>query len=316
MRLLILGGTVFLGRHLAAQALERGHAVTLMHRGEHPATGLQRAEELLGDRTGDLSALSGGAWDAAIDTSGYDPDVVARSAAALAGTHYTFVSSISAYGDLGAPGLAEDAVLADDDEYGGRKARCEATLAEPALVVRPGLIVGPYDPTDRFTYWVRRGARGGEVLGPADPERQVQVIDVRDLAAWMLDMVERSATGVFNATGPDRRLTMGELVETCLADGAAITWVAERFLLSADVEAWTELPLWIPEIGPDAAPGMLSVSIERALAAGLRLRPLAETVRDTLAWDRARGEPPLAAGIGLRPEREEALLRNWRTFQR
>ena len=205
MRLLILGGTVFLGRHLAARALERGHAVTLLHRGEHPATGLDGAEELLGDRTGDLSELDGRAWDAAIDTSGYDPDVVARSAAALAGTHYTFVSTISAYLDLARPGLAEDAPLADDEEYGGRKARCEARVATPALIVRPGLIVGPHDATDRFTYWVRRGARGGEVLGPADPGRQVQVIDVRDLAAWMLDLVERGATGVFNATGPEGR---------------------------------------------------------------------------------------------------------------
>jgi 2'-hydroxyisoflavone reductase len=314
MRLLILGGTLFLGRHVASAALQRGHAVTLFHRGEHPATGLEGAEDVLGDRTGDLVALAGRSWDAAIDTSGYDPDVVARSATALAGCHYTFVSSISAYGDLTRPGLTEDAEPADDDEYGGRKARCEAVLREPALIIRPGLIVGPHDPTDRFTYWVRRGARGGEVLAPGEPERQVQLIDVRDLAGWLLDLVEQRATGTFNATGPAGPLSMGELVGACLGEGATATWVAERFLISSDVEPWTEIPLWIPDIGPDALPGMLRVSIERALGAGLRLRPLPETVRDTLAWDRERGEPPLAEGIGLTPEREAALLRNWRPF--
>ena len=152
------------------------------------------------------------------------------------------------------------------------------------------------------------------MLAPGEPERGVQLIDVRDLAAWLLDMVERRATGAFNATGPARPLTMGELVRACLAEGATATWVAERFLISSDVEPWTEVPLWIPDTGPDALPGMLRVSIERALGAGLGLRPLAETVRDTLAWDRERGEPPLAEGIGLTPEREAALLRNWRPF--
>ena len=179
MRLLILGGTLFLGRHVAAAALQRGHAVTLFHRGEHPATGLEGAEELLGDRTGDLGALEGRSWDAAIDTSGYDPDVVARSATALAGCHYTFVSSISAYRDLERPGLTEDAEPADDDEYGGRKARCEAVLREPALIVRPGLIVGP-SRSDRPLHLLgaprrpgrrRPRPRGAGARGPAHRRR-------------------------------------------------------------------------------------------------------------------------------------------------
>jgi 2'-hydroxyisoflavone reductase len=319
MRLLILGGTVFLGWHLAADAAARGHAVTLFHRGRTVPEGLDGIERVLGDRTRDLSALRAREWDAVIDTSGYEPEVVGRSAQELTGRagHYTFLSTVSVYADFSRAGLDEDGLLAElpgDSTYGPLKALCERAVAErfhgPALVVRPGLIAGPRDPTDRFTYWVRRAARGGTILAPGNPNRQVQLIDVRDLARWTIDMVEGSATGVFNATGPDRRLTMGELLDTCVAVGgtpARVTWVDDQVLLGAGIEPWTDLPLWLPANDADHA-GFMSIDVGRALAAGLRFRPLAETALDTLAWDRGRhGARPGPAKLSL--QREAELLR-------
>jgi 2'-hydroxyisoflavone reductase len=328
MNILIIGGTVFLGRALVDAARARGHALTLFNRGRsNPELALD-AEQIHGDRAGDLSALAGRRWDAVIDTCGYVPRVVRHSAAALAGAtdHYTFISSISVYASTREPGVDETApvgTLADPTEekvtgetYGPLKALCERAAEEEmpgrVLVVRPGLIVGPYDPTDRFTYWPARVARGGAVLAPGRPERATQVIDVRDLAEWTIALVEARQTGVFNATGPDRVLMMGELLETSREESASdaqLIWADEAFLLEQGVGPWVELPLWIPESDPDAA-GFSAIDVRKATAAGLRFRPLPDTVRATLEWAATR-PPGHAWRAGLAPDKEQALLQAW-----
>src|SRR5579872_4273010 len=231
MKLLILGGTVFLGRHIVEAALARGHEVTLFNRGQHNPDLFPEVEKLRGDRNGDLAALQGRQWDAAIDTSGFVPRVVRASAEALANAvkHYTFISSISVYADFTKLGIDESspvAKLVDEsveevtgETYGGLKALCEQAAEEAlpgkVLIVRPGLIVGPDDQTDRFTYWPYRVAQGGEMLAPGRPAHQEQFIDVRDLAQWIVRMVEAGKTGVYNATGPDYVLSTQQLLEVC-----------------------------------------------------------------------------------------------------
>ncbi len=331
MDILILGGTVFLGRHLVEAAQARGHRVTLFHRGQHGTDLFPEAERITGDRNESLDALRGRRWDAAIDTSGYFPRQVKVSAEALAGAvgHYTFISSASVYSDPSVPGIDESAptgTLADPtveeiagETYGPLKALCEgaATAALPGrvLIVRPGLIVGPHDPTNRFTYWPRRLAAGGEVLAPGSPDDPVQIIDVRDLAAWIITAVEAGRTGVYNALGPDSALMMGAVLAACQATGdaaARIHWVGDSFLLEREVQPWTELPLWIPT-GDASMAGFRRMSSARAQAAGLTFRPLAATVQDTLAWDRAAlPSPQDRPRVTLTPEREATLLQEWR----
>jgi 2'-hydroxyisoflavone reductase len=342
MRLLIIGGTVFLGRHLAELAVAEGHAVTLFNRGqsapEPPAAALEQIEQIHGDREHDLERLGGREWDAVIDTCGYVPRIVSQSTSRLAGLtgHYTFVSSISVYGTFPRLGIDEDhpvAALPDPGSedvgrfYGELKAACEsgvrAAFGDRALIVRSGLLVGPHDPTERFTYWVRRLAESGQVLATAR-EQAVQLIDVRDLARWILAMATRGAGGTFNATGPAEPLALGDLleqIEALTGSGAELAWIEEQRLLDAGVEPWSELPLWL---GLPAEPGMrgfMSTDIRRALAAGLELRPLSETVEATLNWVRARREIPAKRfGVplepaGLAPERERALLAELRSGQ-
>ena len=318
MKLLVLGGTKFLGRHIVEAALERGADVTIFHRGE-TNRGLfgDRVEEVLGDRDGGLGALTPGRWDAVVDTSGYFPRVVGASAKLLAerAAHYTFVSSISVYDDFstgpneGSPlrRLEDETIEEIGDEhqfYGGLKALCERAVEREfpgrALVVRPGLIVGPHDPTDRFTYWAERIARGGEILAPGPPERIVQFVDVRDLASWIVRLAEERRSGVFNAT--NEGVSMGELLA-----GADVTWVPDEFLVEHGVGEWMELPLWIAD--PEWV-GHHHTDVSRAVSAGLRFRPAADTVRDTAEWAAARG--PHEPEAGLAPERERELLEAWR----
>jgi 2'-hydroxyisoflavone reductase len=317
MRLLILGGTSFVGRHLAEAALGRGDEVTLFNRGETNPDLFPEAEKLRGDRDGGLAPLEGRTWDAVVDTSGYFPRIVRASAGLLAPSveHYAFVSTVSVYADLSA-GPDESspvAALADEtvedfgpeyENYGPLKAlserEVERALPGRALIVRPGLIVGPFDPTDRFTYWPRRLARGGEILAPGPPERRTQFIDARDLAAWLLRLADEKRTGVFNAANTG--VTFGELLA-----GGDVVWVEHAFLVEEDVGEWMELPLWLAD--PKFA-GMDRADVSRAVAAGLAFRPVAETVRDTAAWDAARGEYEPRAG--LTPEREAQLLAAWR----
>jgi 2'-hydroxyisoflavone reductase len=351
MHILVLGGTVFLGRHLVAALQARGHAVTVFNRGRSApdafapassAAGTPGAsgtpgtagavEQLRGDRDGGLDALLGRRWDAVVDCCGYVPRVVGASAALLreAVGRYAFISSISVYSDFTRPGTDEQAPVAQLDDpanedvmanYGALKAACERAVEREfghrTLVVRPGLIVGPLDPTGRFTYWVERAERGGEILAPAPHDAPVQFIDARDLAAWIVALLEGDTGGTFNATNDG--VSMGELIETCAgAAGAAAsaTWVDPDFLLAREVAPWTGVPLWVT--AEDA--GVHQVSVERAQAARLRWRPVADTVRDTLAWSRqvrAAGgatAAPRYAHIGLPPARETALLEAWREF--
>ena len=339
MKLLVLGGTLFLGRHLVEAALARGHEVTLFNRGTTNPELFPQVEKLRGDRDGNLAALTGRQWDAALDVAGYVPRLVRASAALLADAvrHYTFISTISVYADYKVRGIGEDAPVGRlDDEtveevtggtYGPLKALCEgaaeAALPGRVLTIRPGLIVGPHDPTDRFTYWPYRVAQGGDVLAPGRPERPVQFVDARDLAEWNLRMAASRRAGVYNATGPDDELTMGRLLEECKAvsgSDARFVWVDEAFLLEREVGPWMELPLWIPETQTEMA-GFMRVSCKRAIADGLTFRPLSETIQATLDWNAARPELRLAErdyGVplpraGMKPERERELLEAWRT---
>lgn len=322
MQILIIGGTIFLGRHLVDAARARGHSVTLFNRGQHHPDLFPEIEKLRGDRGGDLGALDGRRWDACVDTCGYVPRTVRATAERLSGAvgHYTFISSISVYADADVLDIDESAPVGrlddptvetvDGHTYGPLKALCEeaaeAAMPGRTLNVRPGLIVGPHDPSDRFTYWPLRVARGGAFAAPAGPDFPVQVIDARDLAAWIVRMIEAGGTGVYNATGPDYRLTMGEVLDTSrgiAASDARPVWIGEDVLEAQQVGAYVEMPLWIPA----ASGGLAAVDVRKAVASGLTFRPLADTVRDTLAWAGTR-PADYALRAGLSAEREAALL--------
>ena len=318
MRLLLLGGPKFVGRAVIDVALARGHEVTLFNRGTTGAGLYPELDRVVGDRDGGLEGLRGREWDAVVDTSGYLPRVVGQSAGLLADAvgHYVFVSSISVYAsfaevvderselaELSAPG-SED-ISAD---YGALKALCEREVdtAFPgrSTAVRAGLIVGPHDPTGRFTYWPHRVARGGDVLVPGPAWRPVQLVDVRDLAAWIVTAAEERLSGAFNATGP---ATMGAVLDAARrASGstARAVEVDDAFLTGQGVGEWMELPLWIDPSNDDWR-HFMEVDASRATAAGLTFRPLDETVAGALA------EAALVEGVGLTPERETELLTAW-----
>lgn len=321
MKILVIGGTRFVGRHFVDAALARGHDITLFNRGQSNADLYPNVENLRGNRDGDLSALASGRWDAVVDTCGYLPRVVRQSAELLADkvNRYLFISTISVYEDMPEPGADENAplqTLADPtveqvtgETYGGLKVLCEQVVeeiyGERALIVRPGMIVGPYDPTDRYPYWLLRAARGGEILVPGTPERPVQMIDARDLGAWMVHLLEQDAGGIFNATGAERPLTWAEWMEACRAAAGTTptyTWVSDEFLQAQEVDGG-ELPFWVP------APyeNIFAVSVERAIHAGLRFRPALDIARDTLAWKGAGSD----LKVGMKPEREAELLGAW-----
>ena len=317
MKLLLLGGPRFLGRAVADITLERGHELTFFNRGTTNPDLFPEVERIVGDRDHDLDALRGRTWDAVVDTSAYLPSAARASGEALAGCGlYCFVSSISVYADFSRTNN-EDSPVAElgdlsadevtNESYGPLKALCEDAVRDVldgrALVVRPGLIVGPHDPTGRFTYWPHRIARGGEVLAPGPPDRRTQVIDVRDLAKWMVELCEQGVGGTFNATHPG--MAWSELVETCKAvsgSDAEFTWVTDAFLLEHEVGQWMELPLWLAD---PAMTGALEAEVSRAVDAGLTFRPLDETVRGALE----HAETTDAAGLAT--EREAQLLADW-----
>ncbi|MEO8422996.1 MAG: NAD-dependent epimerase/dehydratase family protein [Actinomycetota bacterium] len=321
MQLLVIGGTHFVGRAMVEDAVARGHDVTMFHRGPAEPDGFPKVEHVHGDRDGGLDPLRGRTWDAAIDTCGYRPRVVRDSALLLAEAVglYVFVSTLSVYPDDAPVGGTEESPthqppFPDTEEitaesYGALKMACEleAQGAFPGrcLVVRPGYIVGPHDPTDRFTYWVRRASVGGRMLAPGPPDQPLQVVDVRDLGTFTLDRLEAGTADVFGVVGPQEPLTWGlalpALVEAGRA-GAELTWVDASFLQTRVKEEDGELPLWDIDY-----PGLHSFDASKAIAAGLRHRPLADTIADTLAWDRGRG----ALKAGLTPERERELLQAW-----
>lgn len=334
LKILILGGTRFLGRVLAETAIDSGHEVTLFNRGKTDSELFPGVEKLIGDRDGNLEALKGRKWDAVIDTSGYLPWTVRDSVQLLADAadHYTFISSASVYNELEEPGIDEDhsvgtltaerleelkgmeAAEAVKQQYGELKFLCEKEVErafpERSLIVRPGLIVGPYDFTDRFSYWVNRIAKGGEVLAPGRRDKPIQFIDVRDLAEWILRMAESKANGTFNATGPENELTMQEFLDNCretVGNKSELIWVDEKFLLGHEVNGWSDMPLWIPD-GMNMN-GFLAVDIQKARDAGLKFRPLEETIRDTLAWETDRVVAERKAGLD--PEKEKMVLYDW-----
>ncbi len=328
MKILILGGTVFLGYHLVQSAKNAGHEVTIFSRGKTNTDLFPEVEKLVGDRDGNLASLAGRRWDAVIDTSGYLPRVVRDSVNLLkdAVEHYTFISSISVYRDFLKQGINESYAVGELEDpssedvgaaYGGLKALCEneveAGMPGRALIIRPGLIVGPQDPTDRFTYWPSRIDKGGAVLAPGNPDAIVQFIDVRDLAEWTIRMVEGRRTGMFNATGPEYPLTMQALLEQCIEvtrSDAKIIWMSNEFLLQQGAGPWIELPLWIPGEGEtEEMKHMLSVNIDKAIADGLTFRPLEITIADTLEWDASRSISVRKAGMN--EDKEEQLLKDW-----
>ncbi|MES3012799.1 MAG: NAD-dependent epimerase/dehydratase family protein [Pseudomonadota bacterium] len=335
MHILILGGGVFLGTHTLAAALARGHSVTVFNRGRARTLWPDGVEVLIGDRGADLAVLAGRRWDAVIDTCGYTPAEVQASAEALgeACACYLFVSSVSAYADTTEPMTAEDHPLASADgiarddrdmrHYGAQKAACEAEVVRVfgprALIVRPGLIVGPGDRSGRFSHWVWRAAAGGAMLVPDVPdENALQFIDVRDLAGWMIHLLDTGTRGALNGSGPVGAARIGwhTLVAACRAEAAArglapaeAVRVGEAFLMQHGVQAWSELPLWLPSIDPEYAG--FNRDLTRAAAAGLRTRPLRETIAAVLDE-----EPPPADDrrrVGkLTREREAALIAAWR----
>jgi 2'-hydroxyisoflavone reductase len=325
MKLLIIGGTRFVGRHLVEQALARGHTLTLFNRGQSNPDLFPQVEQLHGDRAVDLALLKHRAWDAVVDTCGYLPRLVRLSAQALAGQieRYVFISTVSVYADDNPRGMDEDAPLATlkneaaeevtGETYGGLKVLCEKAVKEAysdrALIIRPGLVIGPYDPTDRFTYWPWRVAQGGEVLAPGNPDQPVQVIDARDLAQWIVRMAEEKRAGIFNAVGPDYVLTTRRMLEACVAvcnPQARLAWVGESFLLEHKVEPWSEMPVWLPE----KESALDTCSNARAIAAGLKFHSIEETIRDTLAWARMRSTDHTWRA-GMTAEREAKLLHAW-----
>ncbi|WP_261559895.1 NAD-dependent epimerase/dehydratase family protein [Frankia tisae] len=316
--ILILGGTRFVGRTLVEAALADGHQVTLFHRGQTNPGLFPTAETVLGDRTRDLSALAGRRFDLVVDVAGYDPPVVRRALDALRGRvgRYVYVSSLSVLADQSTPQNEDGDLLELDDDtapaklYGARKAACErlvlGAFGAQALIVRPGMIVGPHDPTDRFAYWPRRFARGGRILLPGDPADLAQFIDVRDLAGWILRSAASGVGGVFNVTG--RPLAFGAFFDACQAfadEPATAVWVSSERLIAAGVNPWMGIPLWIAAPGCEA---INEVDVSRATAAGLTIRPLARTLADTLAWDTARGGPAQGQE-GLGEQEERRLLR-------
>lgn len=329
MKILILGGTKFLGRTLAEVALAAGHELTLFNRGSTNADLFPDVEKLQGNRDGDLSALEGRKWDVVLDTCGYVPRLVKDSAQLLKDSveHYTFISSISVYGppmdphidERGPTQVIEDETVEEvtGETYGALKRLCEQAAEEamPGRVfsVRAGLIVGPYDPTDRFTYWPVKIARGGEVLVPPQ-DSIMQVIDVRDLSEWIIRMAEARKAGLYNATGPATQMTYGTMLDACQQAGGNTTTLveaSEEFLLDHEISPWSDLPLWLPH----DYNAMHTTNVSKAIGDGLTYRPITETVKDTLAWykDERGLDDPLKGSLA--PEREAELIAEWKKTQ-
>jgi len=334
LRILILGGTGFTGPYQVRYALSRGHKVTTFNRGKtHPGELPSEVEQLVGDRNGKLDALKGRKWDVAIDNPTTLPAWVRDAAEILKGNveRYVFISTISVYADT-SKGIDETAPLAKYDgpdpyketleamkasgykTYGPLKALSEKEAEKwfpgKTLIIRPGLIVGPGDETDRFTYWPVRIDRGGEVLAPGNPSDPVQFIDARDLAEWTIHMAENRDTGIYNATGPAKPLGIGEMLDqtkSALNSDAKFTWVPAEFLQQQKVEVWSDMPVWA---GDEL--GLARTNISRALGKGLTFRPLTETARDTLAWFKSQSQDRQSKlRAGLTPEREAEVLAAW-----
>lgn len=320
MRILILGGTRFLGRALAHEALQQGAQVSLFHRGLTGPGLFPEAHHILGDRNVDLQGLRGHQFDLVVDVSGQRPSQVLATTRQLCDTgRYCFISTISVYDRSKARTFHEESPVLKDEaadleveipaNYGLRKAACEAIVrrqfGERCLILRPCLLIGPHDPTDRFTYWVMRADRGGDILAPGQPSDPVRFLDVRDLSLWILSLARRAAGGTYNAAGPRLHASMGKLLEACNPQGRVI-WVPAGFLQDQGVQPWSDLPVWVPG-------NFHQISRRKAVSAGLRLRPAQESARDILAWRKALDQP-LKAGLSC--EREREMLTRFQAVQR
>jgi 2'-hydroxyisoflavone reductase len=343
LRILILGGTGFTGPEQVRYAVGRGHKVTVFNRGKTKRGEMpEGVEQLVGDRNGQLDALKGKQWDVVIDNPTMLPVWVRDAAEVLKGNvdRYVFISTISVYAEHSAPDKLETAELAKYEGadpyketidtvrasefklYGPLKAlseqEAEKWFPKKTLVIRPGLIVGPNDQTDRFTYWPVRIDRGGEVLAPGQPSDPVQIIDARDIAEWTIRMVENGETGIYNATGPAKPLGMGEMldgIKGALKSDAKFTWADAAFLEAQKVAPWSDMPVWIPPQGEMG--GMGRTSIKKALAAGLTFRPLDVTARETLAWFKTLpADRQATLKAGLKPEREAEVLKAWHSREK
>ena len=325
MKILILGGTVFLGRHIVDSALKKGHELTLFNRGKHNADLFPDIEKIRGDRKTDIDKLKGREWDAVIDTCGYVKSDVVKSSEVLKDNagKYIFVSSASVYRDYKTIDMDESypvGTVEDEDveemnveNYGPLKAVCEKVISKAfpkAYVnVRAGLIVGPHDISDRFTYWVRRVAEGGKVLCPGNGSTPIQYIDVRDIADWIIKMTGGDSYGTYNATGLDYTYTMHEFLKDCKSVGrsdAEFIWADDKFLEENEVAPWSDMPVWLPDSNPDYA-GFSKANIDKALKDGMTFRKPADTIKATLDWDKTRTDAE-EMRAGLKREREKELL--------
>ncbi|MFC0189749.1 NAD-dependent epimerase/dehydratase family protein [Fictibacillus aquaticus] len=331
MKILMIGGSRFIGRHITEALLQKGHTVTLFNRGQFAPELFPQCEKIHGDRTKDLHLLRGKKYDAVIDTCGYLPKHVSMLAQTLKPQtpFYVFISSKSVYADQSQIGLTEESAVAqwehihEDDQtngehYGPMKAACERSVLDvygsnASLIIRPGLIVGPHDYSDRFTYWPHRIARGGKVLSPVSPSERAQIIDARDLALWIVKMTELRTAGIFQAGGATT--TIGEIFRACRTESgsnAEFVWANAEFLKKNEVGEWVELPLWI------ASPqykGLTGSEDTKAQAHGLTYRPISETIRDTLAWSDFRNLSPEDWKAGLHPQKEKQVLEKWAAAQ-
>ncbi|PWU70000.1 SDR family oxidoreductase [Gracilibacillus dipsosauri] len=340
MKILILGGTRFLGKALVEEALKRGHEITLFNRGNHKEA-FPEVEQLIGNRDSDVSVLKKRKWDIVMDTCGFAPHQIKNIASVLGDSikHYTYISSISAYKDWIPPHITEaypltskmpttdkmkeieNGKISPYEYYGALKVLCEKEAEKQwpgrVLQIRAGLLVGPYDYTDRLPYWIQRVARGGRVLVPGRSDRPVQLIDVKDLATWVFDMAENRKAGTFNVTGPRNELTIKELLNSCKMvtnNETEFIWADESFLLDRQVQPWTEMPLWAPEHFPlegekEPWKGTFLINIEKAVNAGLSFRPLEETIHDVYQWIKESKYTVQKGGISL--EKEQELLEAW-----
>jgi 2'-hydroxyisoflavone reductase len=335
LKILVLGGTRFIGLHMTALALERGHTLTFFNRGKTKTDRYPDIERIKGDRNGEIDGLKGRKWDVVIDNSGYVPRHVRLSAELLAPNvrQYVFTSSISVYPNFAVPrdeksevGKLKDETIekVDGESYGPLKALCEQAVEKAlpgrATIIRPGLIVGPDDNTDRFTYWPARAARGGEFIAPGAPTDPFQIIDARDLAAFTINAVEKNITGTYNLVSNVNEFKFGELTDACIAaankqarpaDAPRATFLPADFLEAQQVAPWSEMPVWLPAKGDEAA--FAGTSNAAALAKGLKISPLKKTVDDTLAWHLTRPvEEREKLKAGIAPEKEATVLAAWK----
>jgi 2'-hydroxyisoflavone reductase len=340
MKILIIGGTKFLGRHLIDAAVQNGHEVTLFNRGKKYADeAIPDVEQIHGDRNSDLEKLSGKSWDAVIDTCGYLPQTVKASAEFFKDkvSQYVFISSGSVYTEISEPNYDESTKTATFSEeqrkevekidpkgeltgavlgenYGALKRLCEeaaeSAMPNRVLNVRAGMIVGAFDPTDRFTYWVMRVAQGGEVLAPGTPENPSELIDARDLSEWIIKMIEENESGIFNVTSKQFEITFAKMLEAmknASGSDAEFVWADESFLTENNVAPWSDMPFYLPE-SDEKFRHFLTMNVDKALSKGLKFRPLEETVTDVLNWRKTHNEE-MKAGISI--EREKELLKKW-----